>query len=220
MKVILKKYTNGPLMAIEEAACKCYDSEPDNGRIARGCIRSGHTSVTEFAEFTFEVEGVSRALLAQLTRHRVGTSFAVQSQRYCSMNGFDYVTPSSVAKNDEAKEIYDNTMQILAENYAKLQELGVVNEDARMILPNACCTKLMLKMNLRALIHFCNERLCTRAQWEIRQFAQELVKCVLEVAPELKSFLVPKCEMNQKYPFCTEFNSCGRHPKLKDVYKE
>lgn len=80
-----------PLSIAELAASVCYDSEPtDTYRIVKGCKATGHRSVLEHISFTFEVSGVSRALLAQLSRHR-HISLSVQSQRYVSMDNFDYV---------------------------------------------------------------------------------------------------------------------------------
>ena len=217
MEVKLTRYTKAPLEAIEEAACNCYDSDPMGGKIAKGCIRSGHLSVTEFADFTFHISGVSRALLAQLTRHRVA-SFAVRSQRYCSEGDFDFVVPDSVLKNEDTKAIYESLMGHINSMYKTLQSYGIPNEDARMVLPNACNTVIEVKMNFRELMHFFNERLCTRAQWEIRELAKAMRDEVLKVAPELKNFCVPKCEMYGKYKFCTEHKSCGRSPKLSDIY--
>ena len=84
MKVTLTRITDDPILAIEEAASNCYDSRPSaDGKILKHCVKSGHTSVTEFLNFTFHIEGVSRSLLAQLTRHR-HAGYAVRSQRYCS----------------------------------------------------------------------------------------------------------------------------------------
>ena len=75
--------------------------------------------------------------------------------------------------------------------YELYQEDGVPNEDARYILPNACTTDLYLSCNLRELIHIANERLCTRAQWEIRELVKQMVALV---DPELQFMLVPKCK--------------------------
>ena len=75
--------------------------------------------------------------------------------------------------------------------YRAYQHLSVPNEDARYILPNACATSLYLSCNLRELIHMANERLCTRAQWEIRDLVREM--CDL-VDPQLQFMLVPKCQ--------------------------
>ena len=170
MKVTLTRVTENPIGAIEEAACNCYDSEPTGGKIMKSCYKSGHHSVLEFADFTFHIEGVSRALTHQLVRHRLA-SYAQRSQRYCSEGNFDYVIPSSIKSNQGAFEEYTELMYNIADIYRVLQEMGISNEDARYILPNACETTIEVKMNFRTLIHFMNERLCTRAQWEIRQMA-------------------------------------------------
>ena len=217
MKVTLTRVTENPVSAIEEAASNCYDSEPTDGRIMKSCYKSGHHSVLEFADFTFHIEGVSRALTHQLVRHRIA-SYAQRSQRYCSEGNFDYVIPNSIKSNQGAFEEYTELMYQITDMYRILQEMGIPNEDARYILPNACETTIEVKMNLRSLIHFMNERLCTRAQWEIRQMALLMKKAVEEQYPELVKYLVPKCEIHEGIPFCTEHNTCGRHPKLKDIY--
>ena len=219
VNVQLISYTPNPVDVIEEAASTCYDSSPTGGRIMNHCYKSGHHSVLEFADFTFKISGVSRALTHQLVRHRLA-SYAQRSQRYCKETGFEFVVPPSIAKNPEASVIYQKTMGNITEAYAKLIELQIPGEDARMVLPNACCSEICVKMNLRTLINFCNERLCTCAQWEIRNMAKQMVTEVLKVAPDLKAFLVPKCEKHPDYYFCTETKkrSCGKHPVISDVF--
>lgn len=219
MKVILTRVTENPIGAIEEAACNCYNSEPTGGKIMKSCYNSGHHSVLEFCDFTFHIEGVSRALTHQLVRHRLA-SYAQRSQRYCGENEFNYVLPPSICKNEEAYKHYTDFMRDCNELYEDLQKNGISNEDARMILPNACETIIEVKMNLRSLIHFMNERLCSRAQWEIRLLALEMRKCVLEKYPELAEFLVPKCEIHKNQPFCPEHSTCGRHSRLKNIYDD
>ena len=218
MKVELINYTSDPVNSIETAASTCYDSATTGGKIMNHCYKSGHHSVLEFADFTFKISGVSRALTHQLVRHRLA-SYAQRSQRYCSEDGFDFVTPASISKHNAASVLYDKIMKDLEFNYKLLQDLGIPNEDARMILPNACCSEICVKMNLRTFMNFCNERLCSCAQWEIRNMAKLMVEEVLKVAPELKQFLVPKCEKHPDYHFCTENKkrSCGRHPTISDL---
>ena len=215
MKVTLTRITEDPIMAIEEAASNCYDSNPSKeGKIMKHCISSGHTSVTEFCTFTFHIEGVSRALLAQITRHR-HMSFAVRSQRYCNEDGFGYVTPPLIQNDYKAFKLYKDFMDACQSTYKKLQELGIRNEDARFVLPNACETVLEVSMNLRELMLFMNERLCMCAQWEIRHLAQLMKREVLKEVPQLDSYLVPKCEKYGKdFAFCTESSkrSCHMNP--------
>ena len=221
MKVKLTRITKDPILAIEEAASNCYNSEAKgDGKILKHCIKSGHTSVTEFCNFTFHIEGISRATSHQLVRHRMA-SYAQRSQRYCSEDGFEYVTPNSIYNNKEAWEIYASLMRDIRKAYKDLQELNIPNEDARMVLPNACTTCIEINMNLRSLMHFMNERLCSCAQWEIRKLAMEMRKAILEQVPELEPYLVPKCEKNGKeFGACNESKkrSCGRHPTVAEIF--
>ena len=221
ISVKLTRITEDPILAIEEAASNCYNSEATgDGKIMNHCIKSGHTSVTEFCDFTFHIEGVSRALSHQLVRHRMA-SYAQRSQRYCSEDGFDYVLPLTIKNKEVAKIEYNKLMNRIADIYKYLQELGVPNEDARMVLPNACETQIEVKMNLRALMNFMNERLCSCAQWEIRELAMKMRNAIIEKVPELMPYLVPKCEKNgPQFGACNEskYRSCGRHPRLQEIF--
>ncbi len=220
MKVNLVAVTENPVDTCEQAAATCYDSQPsDSGRIIRSCARTGHMSVWEHMNFTFRVEGISRACLAQLTRHRL-MSFSVRSQRYCKENDFGVVVPPSIAHKDLARQVYNNLMEDIHNKYVYLLDAGIPPEDARFILPNACETELTVTVNARELIHFCHERLCTRAQWEIRELAGLMAEAATEKVPVIAPYLVPKCERYPEYPFCPERHGCGRHPKLSEVYND
>ena len=226
MKVTLTRITENPILAIEEAASNCYNSEATgDGKIMAHCIKSGHTSVTEFCDFTFHIEGVSRALSHQLVRHRLA-SYAQRSQRYCSEGSFSFITPNSIESNVSAHLKYMDLIEKINDTYELLQEFGIPNEDARMVLPNACETQIEVKMNLRTLMNFMNERLCSCAQWEIRNLAWEMRKQVLLQVPELDSYLVPKCEKyGKEFGFCTETKQrreqlkCNRHPRLAEIFE-
>ena len=181
--------------------------EDEDLRSLKHALDSGHESVAEHAVFTFAVSGVSRALTHQLVRHRMA-SYSQQSQRYVKMDGFEYVTPESIDKaSDDVFNEYLSLMDAIDKTYQSFIERGIPEEDARYILPNACTTNLVVTMNARELIHFCGLRRCTRAQWEIRELADEMAKLVIEVAPILGSYMVPKCQRTGK---CTERKSCGK----------
>lgn len=214
VKVELVSYTLNPQEQIEKAASNCYDSIP-NGKIMNACYRSGHHSVLEFAQFHFHIEGISRACSHQLVRSRTA-SFAQRSQRYVNEDGFSYVTPPSILTKHIAKASYDRLMKTIASAYEELQRLGIKNEDARFVLPNACTTVIDISFDLRNLMHFMNERLCAKAQWEIREMANQMRKCVIDVFPEAKTMLVPKCE-RYEIPFCSERKSCGKHLTLNEL---
>lgn len=187
MKVTLIQATENPIEVISQIASICYDSDPKNSLgLVKHLYRNGHHSVFEHIYFTFKIEGISRACSHQLVRHR-HCSFTQRSQRYCSEDGFGYVTPPTVAE-----ECFSYNMKTLNEWYNGYQTGGnVPNEDARYLLPNACETSLYLSCNLRELIHMANERLCMRAQWEIRDLVKQMISLV---DPALHFMLVPKCE--------------------------
>ena len=190
MKVSLIQATPNPIETIAQIASICYDSNPSNPmKLVEHCYKNGHLSVMEHIYFTFKIEGISRACSHQLVRHR-HCSFTQRSQRYCSEDEFKYVTPPSISDIDEYGD-YEIFMMEVAENYSCTLESGVPKEDARYLIPNACETSLYLSCNLRELIHMSNERLCRRAQWEIRELVQQMVSLV---DPTLHFMLVPKCE--------------------------
>ena len=190
MKVTLIQATPNPIETIAQIASICYDSDPKNPiGLVKHLYLNGHLSVMEHIYFTFKIEGISRACSHQLVRHR-HCSFTQRSQRYCSEDGFGFVTPPSISKIDVMGG-YLGLMDTIAENYEELQAHDIPNEDARYVLPNACETSLYLSCNLRELIHICNERLCLRAQWEIRELVQKMVALV---DSELHFMLVPKCK--------------------------
>lgn len=209
-----------PMAVVEQAASVCYDSRPtETYRIAKNCKASGHTSVLEHISFTFYVSGVSRALLAQLTRHR-HASFSVRSQRYCNEEDFQYVQPKTTHYADGYSLFRDSMSEINSAYDALRFDAMVPAEDARYVLPNACCTELYLTMNARALIESSRQRLCSRAQWEIRQLFEAMREAVRFVCPEVADWMRPKCEDDPEHPFCKEAKSCGRHPKLEEVYRK
>ena len=183
-------------------------------KLINGCIKSNHQSILEHSQFTFAIEGVSRALTHQLVRHR-HCSFSQQSQRYVNLEGtFDYVTPKALQDEGDLQGYFTECMQQAYESYTELINKGVKPEDARAVLPNACCTNMVITLNLRSLIHLCNERLCTRAQLEIRQLVQLMVKEVLKENEWLKPYLQPKCE---SLGYCPEHKGCGRKPSYNQL---
>ena len=193
MKVTLIQATPNPIETIANIASICYDSDPKNPlALVKHLYKNAHDSVFEHIYFTFKIEGISRACSHQLVRHR-HCSFTQRSQRYCSEDGFDVIEPKSFGEtlfHGEVKNWYKKYEVAVQENYSGLQRIGIPNEDARYILPNACATSLYLSCNLRELIHMANERLCSRAQWEIRDLVKDM--CNL-VDPQLQFMLVPKC---------------------------
>ena len=229
MKVELLSHTENPEKVIASAAKLCYSNKADIDSLMNDLTEEkvkkfvqkleslNHESVFEHCDYTFGIEGVSRALLAQITRHRVGASFSVRSQRYCSEDNFGYVIPPSIQKHEKHAVRYKALMADIQNLYNKLVELGVPKEDARMILPNACETRMIVTMNVRELWHFFNLRCCNRAQWEIRELANTMLKLCREVSPLLFEHAGSACVKG----YCPEGDmSCGKAPTMKELTSE
>lgn len=185
------------------AASVCTGSY-DWERSLRGAMNAGHESVAEHVTYTFYIEGVSRVLLAQLTRHRIA-SFSVQSQRYCQIQP-EFVLPKTIDQS-RFRPQYLYQCDRAYEAYTEMIKSGIPEEDARYIIPQSVKTNLMLTMNARELRHFFSLRCCNRAQWEIRELANQMQAICLKEAPELFKNSGPGCVRGK----CPEgIRSCGR----------
>lgn len=237
LKVRLIGHTPDPERLVAAASRLCYSDadidalqqdvgEKDQTRFLMKLVEMGHLSPVEHASFTFGVEGVSRSLLAQLSRHRIA-SFSVKSQRYVGAlskgsGTFNYVVPRGIERLGpdavtrfgeqmlEMQRWYDGWVELLGRD-----ESGY--EDARFVLPNAAETKLIMTMNARELSHFFALRCCNRAQWEIRDMAWEMLRLVKEAAPSLFSKAGPPCVFKS----CTEGKmTCGKAKDVRAKYSE
>ena len=249
MKVYLLAHTPDPEKLVAAAAKNCY-SATDVDSIMDGLTPEktdsflqmltdlGHASPVEHASFTFAIEGVSRSLLAQITRHRIA-SFSVQSQRYVREHGFEYVIPPEIEKIPAAKAAFVRAMEddqrtykeltaaLLEGHAAALLAQGVPEkevrrraekmsiEDARYVLPNACTTRIVMTTNARSLKNFFQLRCCNRAQWEIRALADEMYRLCYAAAPSLFAHCGPSCVDGA----CSEGKmSCGKAAEVRAHY--
>lgn len=171
-------------------------------------VNSGHLSVLEHTSISWLVEGLSRAASHQLVRHRLA-SYAQQSQRHCKVSTDNqdwYVIPDFIAHNPQAKLAYYKAMNGIATIYDELLALGIPKEDARMVLPNACKTTILITMNARAFIEAAEKRLCNRAQWEIRGMFNLMRERIKYTHPLVYKLAVPRCAKHG----CIEAKPCGR----------
>jgi thymidylate synthase (FAD) len=192
---------NEPSNIIESEGGKYFGKVANDGeggteadRLIRHIMRSGHLSTTEHINFTFTIEGVSRSLLAQLTRHR-HFSYSVQSQRYVKFGsndkaeGYDYVVPETIKNDGLALNEYERIMKDLQRSYDDLRKLKIPAEDARYVLPNAATCNLVFTGNLRSILEFCSKRgNGTHASAEIQELAELIKEEVVKVEPWTESF--------------------------------
>ncbi|WRS27726.1 FAD-dependent thymidylate synthase [Oscillospiraceae bacterium MB08-C2-2] len=250
-KVTLISHTENPEKIVAAAAKLCYSASsvdtllenltPEKTQsFVEMLAQLGHESPMEHVSFTFAIEGVSRSLLAQITRHRIA-SYSVQSQRYVRETDMEYITPPEIAAVPAAQELFEQAMEAAQASYKaiaeklkaahtarliaegedeksaarKAEKLAI--EDARFVLPNACETKMVVTMNARGLLNFFRHRCCNRAQWEIREVANQMLELVYERAPTLFGNAGPPCAGGP----CAEGKmTCGKIIQVRQQYKE
>ena len=192
MKIELITVTPNAEDVIENAGRTCYQSAEkegnSNGKLIKKLIRSGHDSVLEHASATFRINGVSRAMTHQLVKHRIA-SYSQQSQRYVREDQFEYVVPPAIIELDESDSIYgardafEKDMAIIQSMYDKWKKLGLRNEDARFVLPNACCSEIVMSANFREWRKIFQLRCDKHAQWEIRKAMTSCLMYLNKEAP-------------------------------------
>jgi thymidylate synthase (FAD) len=243
MKVLLITHTPDPERVIATAAKLCYSSS-DIESLMEGLtpektekflnmlFELGHESPIEHVTFTFAIEGISRACSHQLVRHRIA-SYSQKSQRYVDETQFDYVIPDSIRNCPAALQAYEYLMASIQVDYESIRGCLIedfinqgmdqkaaekkANEDARMVLPNACQTSIIVTMNVRSLFNFFKLRCCNRAQWEIRELAIEMYKLCENVAPDIFRHAGPSCAVTGK---CSEGKmTCGKAEEVRDRFE-
>lgn len=225
MQVSLISHTENPEGVVASAAKLCYSNtsakdlisildSTSTSKLISKLNSYGHQSPLEHASFTFSIGGVSRSLLAQITRHRIA-SFSVQSQRYVSQENTEYVVPKEISDCKDALDLFNSTMCCIQDAYRKITDIlynKYLNclgheasesekntlkkkaiENARAVLPNACETEMVVTMNARELRHFFELRCCNRAQDEIKELATHMYCLVYRVAPNLFATAGPSC---------------------------
>jgi thymidylate synthase (FAD) len=223
MEVKLISSTPNPEYVVTFAAKTCYSTLTSHNldvesmktdtqkAMIKKILKSNHLSPLEHVSFTFSIEGLSRAALAQLTRHRIA-SYSVRSQRYVSEENFDYIIPNElladkkITNNNDLLNKYLKFMDDTKSLYKDMLSQGIKKEDARYILPNCTLTNLIMTMNARELLHFFSLRCCNRAQAEIRTLANNMLAIVKELAPNIFAKAGPNCVKG----YCTEEKSCGK----------
>lgn len=190
LAAIRQCYSHKTALEVLETESEKYlgDGGKESKRLMNHIVKSSHTSTFEHCSFTFAVEGVSRALLAQLTRHRQ-LSFSVQSQRYNRFSsdsrsgGFDFVYPQSI-KDKYLAGKFNDMMHVIQDMYDDLIGHGVPQEDARAVLPNAATCNLVTSGNLRSWLEFYSKRKAGNgAQAEISEFAEHIKNAIIDVEP-------------------------------------
>ena len=218
------EYNEKPITLIGRCVGNCYGSDTSdpikNYKRGKQCIADGHGRVEEYPDVIMEIDGYSIKVIREFYTHIGGLPTRTQeSTRYVDMKTRDYFVPPKVLANPTAEYVYRTRMKMIWQGYEDLLALGIPKEDASMLLPLGMHTKIVVKMNVRALLNMAQVRMCTRAYHEYRKLMNEIKDELSKLSPEweeITHLMKPKCEI---VGYCEEHHSCGRKPKKDEIDK-
>lgn len=220
---ILEETTKNPISLMGQRAGVCWGGDTDdpdkNYKRGMDCLTSGHGRVMEYVNVEMILDGYSARVIREWYTHLGGAPTRLQaSTRYVDYSNFAYVTPPSIAANEQAKECYDTAMLQISEACQLLeQECGIAREDAALLLPLGMETRIVDKRNLRNLVDMSHQRMCSRAYHEYRKLFNDICAALSELSAEWKylveEYFMPKCEV---LGYCPEKKSCGKMPKRSE----
>ncbi len=221
--IILDETTKYPITLMGQRAGVCWggDIQDKEKNYKRGldCLESGHGRVLEYVNVEMIIEGYSARVIREWYTHIGGAPTRLQaSTRYINYSDFEYIVPNSVRKNEDARKCYEMCVDEIKKHISKLlNEYDIPREDAALLLPLGMETKIVDKRNLRNLLDMCQQRLCTRANWEYRLLMKDVLGELKKISEEweyiVEHCFEPKCK---KVGYCTEKKSCGLVGKKKE----
>ena len=224
--IILSETTDEPLTMAGMMAGICWgaDTTDHKKNFKRGvdCYFSGHWRALEYPQIYMILDGWSAKCIREWYTHIIDTTRLQASTRYINYDNFEYVTPTDIENNDAANDAYVGLMENINETMRYLEKLGIKKEDASEVLPLSYSTKIVIRVGMRELINIMEQRLCSRAYWEIRQLCKEILDALRIYSDEWKycidelEVFVPKCI---RHLYCSERYTCGRKPSYEQVQR-
>lgn len=222
MKIIdpfieVENYDGIKIMKNIEMACRnCYRSEgnitEDSYKtLLKNCISRGHESILEHEKITIRMT-VDIGVYKDLTRHRVGTAFSIESTRYCNYskdkfgNEIKFIKPVNIEEGSAEYAFWKNCMEDIEKFYLDMNRIGCTPDQLRMILPHSTAAQVVMTCNIREWRHILSLRCSKMAHPSIQQVLIPLLLKFKQDMPELFSDI----PYNEEFP-------ADKYAELKDL---
>ncbi len=194
-KIEYEKFDGVKIMKNIERACRtCYRSEgsiteDSYKKLLTNCITRGHESVLEHEKITVRLT-CDIGVYKDLTRHRAGASFSIESTRYCNYskdkytNSIKFIEPL-YSDDKEKYAIWKKTMQHIEDGYMEMAKLDAAADELRMMLPHSTAAEVTMTCNIREWKHVLTLRCSKHAHPAIRQLLIPFLLLLKEKMPEI-----------------------------------
>lgn len=192
-KIIVENYDSVRIMKRLERACRtCYRSEDliteeSYKKLLKNCLTKGHESILEHEKITIRMI-CDVGTYKDLTRHRAGTAFSIESTRYCNYskdkytNNIKFIDPIYIKDKENYKE-WKNAMQNIENSYLKMASNGAKPDELRMLLPHSTAAEVTMTCNIREWKHILSLRTQKTVHPSIRQL---LIPLLLKFKEDMK----------------------------------
>ncbi len=192
------------------AAEKIVDNKDNIDKIISSVMRSKRPRALEAYNCTVRFNGVSLSCLTHFARHRIQGLCVPNLMKTSREN---YIIPETVKADEKLLSVYKNAFDLMKNLYNSLKGKGYSANVLIYCVLSGNTLDIVTTMNARELLLFFKLRSCTRAQWEIQEFAVDLLKKLRTVSPSLFKLYGPSC---YSAGACPEGRlTCGRAAEIK-----
>ena len=198
-----------------ESIEKIISSKENVSKILSALVKSSRPRALESYNCTVRFNGVSLSTLTHFARHRI-QNICIPNLIKADRNNF--VLPETIKANQKLLDIYNDAFRSMIELYENLKTKGYDEDVLIYCVLSGNTVDIVTTMNARELMLFFRLRSCTRAQWEIRIYANDLLKKLRTLSPDLFSLYGPSCYV---LGYCPEGKmTCGRASEIKKLFAE
>jgi thymidylate synthase (FAD) len=202
---------SGKNLATEQIE-KIIADDATTEKIVEAVVKCKRPRALECANYTFRFNNVSLSCITHFARHRIQS---IEIPELTKTDRMSFIIPPVLRDKPELLEKYKNAFKKTADEYARLKNLGVAEELLVYYQLSGNTLDIVTTMNARQLLLFLRLRSCTRAQWEIQEYAVDALTKLRKVAPSIFKFYGPSCFVGA----CPEGRmTCGRAAEIKEKF--
>ncbi len=193
---------------------KIVSDDNNVNKILDNVISSSRPRPLETINYTFRLNGVSLSTITHFARHRM---HGLMVPSLTLSDRTEYIVPETVRSNAELLKRYNGAFEKMNNLYKKFKAKDYSEEQLVYCLMSGNTLDIVSSMNGRELLLFMKLRTCNRAQWEIREYAIEMLRQLRSVSPAIFSKYGPSCYVAH----CPEGAlSCGKEKEIKENFKK
>ncbi len=206
---LIEKYNPG-----SNAIDKLLSDRENVKKILSSVVKSSRPRALEAFSCTVRFNGVSLSCLTHFARHRMQN---ICIPELITTSKEKFIVPDTVKADKKLHESYLEAFRKIKVLYENFKEKGYDENVLIYCVLSGNTLDIVTTMNAREMLLFFKLRSCTRAQWEIQEFANDFLKKLRKISPDLFTLYGPSCYTTGA---CPEGKlTCGHAVEIKEKFK-